>query len=665
MGANAELLKLIGPELELLLPELDEKARRLTLGAVARAAGDGGVTAVAEMTGASWQTVADGAAELADGRFAPPGRIRRPGAGRPKLAETDPGLVPALLALVEDSSRGDPESPLLWTTKSAKNLSGELTAAGHRCSPQTAWRLLREQGFSMQANAKVKEGRRHPDRDAQFRYLAGQAKEHLAAGQPVISVDAKKKEQAGEFAQAGREWRPAGEPVRVRDHSFADRESGPAIPYGVYDVAANAGFVNVGTGGNTAALAVESIRRWWQLAGRGAYPAATRLLVTCDAGGSNGWRNRAWKAGLAALAAQTGLEITVCHFPPGTSKWNKIEHRLFSQITLAWRGRPLTSYDVIINTISAVTTATGLAVTAVLDENRHPAGTRISDEQMKDLEDRHLTRHGFHGEWNYTLAPVPRPAPEPEPAPEPAAAAPPGLCDPAALNHPALTGLDPAGLDALAAALEIPFAARREQRRYLRQGRARQRPPGAGGGWNRKLGLTGHLLATRLRQHLNLPPTVIGALLGTHGTTISHATTLTASLLAACPQPPPAAPPPGIRLRTLGDLREYAAGHGITIPAGTGGRTPPADSTLQAPDTPQTHLNSECLPSSIDVPSLSFGLGPRRWRGRGRRATMMGVATVVARGARIRPGSLRVGFRRSQGSGGRSLSLPRALNSRG
>src|SRR6516162_5219775 len=415
MGVNAELLRVLGPELELLLPELDEKARRLTLGAVARAAGDGGVTAVAKMTGASWQTVANGAAELESGQVAPEGRVRRPGAGRKTLAEADPGLVPALLALVRDSARGDPESPLLWTTKSAVNLAGELTRQGHPCSPQTVWRLLREQGFSTQSNAKVAEGRRHPDRDAQFRYIAAQAREHLAAGQPVISVDAKKKEQIGEFAQGGREWRPGGDPVRVRDHSFADRDGGHAIPYGIYDVGANTGFVNVGTDHNTAALAVESIRRWWDLAGKDAYPAAARLLVTCDAGGSNGWKNRAWKAGLAVLAAETGLEITCCHFPPGTSKWNKIEHRLFSQITLAWRGRPLTSYDVIINPIAAVSTRTGLAVTAVLDQKPCPAGTQISGEQMKDIEERHLRRHEFHGEWNYALLPVPRPAPPPWP----------------------------------------------------------------------------------------------------------------------------------------------------------------------------------------------------------------------------------------------------------
>jgi transposase len=586
MGASRELLKVMGPELELLLPELDEKARRLTLGAVARAAGDGGTGAVAKLTGASWQTVADGAAELASGQVAPPGRVRRPGAGRKKLAETDPGLVPALLALVQESTRGDPESPLVWTTKSAVKLAGELTRQGHRCSPQTVWRLLHEEGFSTQSNARVSEGRRHPDRDAQFGYIAAQATDHLAAGQPVISVDAKKKEQVGPYAQAGAEWRPKGDPVQVRSHDFPDRDGGPAIPYGIYDVGANTGFVNVGTDHNTAALAVESVRRWWNLAGKDAYPQATRLLVTCDAGGSNGWRNRAWKAGLAALAQETGLEITCCHFPPGTSKWNKIEHRLFSQISLGWRGRPLTSYDVIINTISAVTTTTGLTVTAVLDQNPCPTGTQISGEQMNDIEDRRLTRHQFHGEWNYAFAPVPRPAPPPQPAPQPA---PPGLCHPAVLNHPALTGMNPPDLHALAAALEAPFHGRREQRRYTRAGGPRTQT-GRAGGWNRKLSTDGHLIATRLRQHLNLPVKVVGALLGIHATTVSHATSLTASVLAGLPpgRLPPVAPPPATRLQTLDDLRRYAASHGITIPqAPPAARTPPANSTVQAATHPK------------------------------------------------------------------------------
>jgi transposase len=554
----------MGPELELLLPVLDEKSRRLVLGAVARAAGDGGIGAVAKVTGASWQTVADGAAELGSGQVAPEGRIRRPGGGRKKLAGADPGLVPALLALVEDSARGDPESPLAWTTKSVKNLAGELTAAGHRCSPQTAWRLLHEQGFSTQANAKVTEGRRHPDRDAQFRYIAAQAQEHLAAGQPVISVDAKKKEEVGEYAQAGREWRPKGDPVRARDHSFPDEQAGHAIPYGVYDVGANTGFVNVGTDHNTAAFAVESVRRWWQLAGKGAYPHAGRLLITCDAGGNNGWKNRAWKTGLADLARETGLQITCCHFPPGTSKWNKIEHRLFSQITLAWRGRPLTSHDVIINTIAAVTTSTGLTVTAVMDGNPYPTGIQVSDEQMQDVEDRALTRHGFHGEWNYTLLPALRPAPEPrpEPAPPPAAAARAALAPVvSALASPELTGLSRQDLAALAASLELPCAAAREQRLHLERGHSRRARTGPAAPF--RYTLETQLLAAICHHRLGMPYPHIAALLGAHHSTIAEAGQAITSLLGSGH---PALAPGPVRVRTPSDLRTYADTTGITIP---------------------------------------------------------------------------------------------------
>jgi Rhodopirellula transposase DDE domain len=586
--ADADLLRRLGPELELLLPELDEKARRLVLGMAARAAGDGGTGAVARLTGASWQTVADGAAELASGDTAPPGRVRRAGAGRKKLAEADPGLVPALLGLVQDSARGDPGSPLQWTTRSARHLSGELTAAGHRCSPQTAWRLLREQGFSTQANARVAEGRRHPDRDAQFRYIAGQAKEHLAAGQPVISVDAKKKELIGDYARAGAEWRPAGDPVRARSHDFPDKDGGHVIPYGIYDVGANAGFVNVGTDHGTAAFAVESVRRWQDLIGRAAYPAAARLLICCDAGGSNDWRSRAWKAGLAALAQETGLEITVCHFPPGTSKWNKIEHRLFSQITLAWRGRPLTSHDVVVNTIGAVTTATGLTVTAVLDAGSYPTGTRVSDEQMRDLEDRALTRHGFHGEWNYAFPPVPRPAPGPEPGPPPA---PPGP-DLDALAHPALTGMTRTALSALAASLALPYAAAREQRLHLDRGGPRAgRPKGPAAPV--KLSLPAYLLAAIYRYRSGMSCQLIAGLLGVDHSTISVATRHIAGLLAA--QGTVITPGP-YRIRTLDDLHR----HGITITA-PGTPTPP-DNTLTAPATPQTHLNSERLPRGCSDP---------------------------------------------------------------
>jgi hypothetical protein len=564
MGANAELVKLMAAQLELLLPVLDERARRLVLGAVARAAGDGGTGAVAKAAGVSWQTVASGAEELESGQAAPQGRVRRPGAGRKKLAETDPGLVAALLALVEDSTRGDPESPLTWTTRSVKNLSAELTRQGHPCSPQTAWRELHGQGFSTQANAKVSEGKRHPDRDGQFRYIAAQAREHLAAGQPVISVDAKKKEQVGEYAQAGREWRPKGDPVKVRDHGFADEETGHAIPYGIYDVAANTGFVSVGTDHNTAAFAVESIRRWQDLLGKDAYPHATRLLICCDAGGANGWRNRGWKAGLADLARETGLEITVCHFPPGTSKWNKIEHRLFSQITLNWRGRPLTSYDVIINTIGATTTSTGLTVTAALDTGRYPAGTTTSDEQVNEVETRALTRHRFHGEWNYTLQPVLRPAPPPAPpaAPGPAAAARAALAPVvAALASPELTGLSRQDLAALTASVELSHAAAREQRLHLARGHSRRARTGPAAPF--RYTLQTQLLAAIYHHRLGMPYTSIAALLGADHTTITPAGRAIAALLGTGH---PALAPGPARIRTPAGLRHYAATAGITIP---------------------------------------------------------------------------------------------------
>jgi transposase len=308
MGTEADVVRLMAPQLELLLPHLDERSRRLVLGSVALAAGGGGVTAVARASGAAWQTVADGAAELESGQVVQ-GRIRRAGAGRKRAEDEDPQLVPALLALVEDGARGDPQSPLSWTTKSLRHLAGELTAQGHRCSRDMVARLLHEQGFSLQANAKTIEGRQHPDRDAQFGYISAQARAHMAAGQPVISVDAKKKEQVGQYGTAGREWRPAGDPVRVRDHDFPDEEAGKVTPYGVYDIAANAGFVNVGTDHDTAAFAVESIRCWWNTLGADRYPGARRLLVTADAGGSNGYRTRAWKTGLAALAAGTGESV--------------------------------------------------------------------------------------------------------------------------------------------------------------------------------------------------------------------------------------------------------------------------------------------------------------------------------------------------------------------
>ena len=557
MGAGAELLGLMGPQLELLLPVLDEKARRLVLGAVARAAGAGGTGAVAALTGASWQTVADGAAELESGQVAPPGRVRRHGGGRKRLAGHDPGLVPALLALVEDSTRGDPVSPLMWTTRSLRNLSDELAGQGHRCSPQTAGRLLRGQGFSLQANAKTAEGRQHPDRDAQFRYIAGLAGKFLAAGDPVISVDAKKKEQVGPYARAGREWRPAGDPVPVRDHDFPDEDLGTVTPYGVYDVGANAGFVNVGTDHDTAAFAVESIRCWWDTLGRDRYPAARRLLVTADAGGSSGYRTRAWKTGLAALAASTGLEITCCHFPPGTSRWNKIEHRLFSQISRNWRARPLTSHEVIVQTIAATTTATGLTVTAALDTRGYPRGVKITPAQLRELHDTGtLSRHGFHGAWNYTLHPAAA-----RPAPPPPAPAAPARRDQAAaaLAHPALTGITAAALASLAARLELPAAAAREHRLHLATGQPRRRPATT----PPKLTLTAQLTATLARARLGLPMHVLAYLLDVSTDTISPAIRSTRDLLA---EHDITLPPRTASLTTLHDLHRYATTAGITIP---------------------------------------------------------------------------------------------------
>src|SRR5271169_4726740 len=583
MGADAEFLGRLGSSLVTVLPMLDERSRRLVMGMAAQAAGEGGTGAVAALAGAAWATVADGKAEREPGEPAPRGRFRRAGGGRKRLEDADPGLAGALEALMAESSRGDPESPLTWTTRSVKTLSGELTAAGHRCSPAGCWLALRRAGYTLQSNSKAAEGRQHPERDARFRYIAVQAREHLAAGQPVISVDAKKKEQVGNYAQAGREWGPAGSPVVVRSHDFPGKDQQHAIPYGIWDEAANAGFVNVGTDGNTAALAVESIRRWWHLAGKDAYPDATSLLVTCDAGGSNGHRNRAWKAGLAELAQQTGLDITVCRFPPGTSKWNKIEHRLFCQISLAWRGRPLTSYDVIINTIGAVTTSTGLTAAAVLDRGTCPTGRDISDQQIKDIEDRCLTRHQFHGERNYTLLAVPRPAPEPAPVPAPA-----WRCGQQVLSHPALTGIDPQALAGLAAALDIPFRARQEQRRYHRSGRPRQRA--AGGGHNRKLDPADRLLATVIRRHLNLPAHVIATVLGAGRSTISHAISLTGKLLAAGIPLPPAAPPPAIPLRDPdrpARIRRPPRHHHHR-PARPSRHHP--RSHINGPDTPQTQL---------------------------------------------------------------------------
>jgi len=394
--------QLLGAIYELVSPRLDERQRRLLAAAAARALGRGGITLVARATGMSRQTVYDGLADLDDATRLAVGRARRPGGGRKRLTERDPGLVAALEALVDPVTRGDPESPLRWTCKSTAQLAGALTAQGHPVSDDTVGRLLKQQDYTLQRTRKTVEGAQHPDRDAQFGYLNEQARAHLAAGQPVVSVDTKKKELVGDYANPGQEWQPWGAPVEVKVHDFPDKQLGKAIPYGVYDLGANTGWVSVGTDHDTARFAVATLGRWWEQAGRALYPDAERLLVTADAGGSNGYRVRAWKTELARFAAATGLAVTVCHFPPGTSKWNRIEHRLFSAISVNWRGRPLVSHEVIVELIGATTTRTGLRVHAELDRGVYPLGVKVSDAELAAVP---LTRHDWHGEWNYSIAP--------------------------------------------------------------------------------------------------------------------------------------------------------------------------------------------------------------------------------------------------------------------
>jgi hypothetical protein len=386
-----------------ILPHLNERQRRLLLGAAARALGRGGPARVTKASGASRPTVDAGIRELAQpGGPEHSGRVRRPGAGRRRLVERDPGLLGALDRLVDPDTRGDPESPLRWTCKSTRQLAQALTQAGHPVSADTVGRLLRQQGYTLQRTAKTLEGRQHPDRDAQFRYISQQAAAQLAAGQPVVSVDAKKKELVGGFANGGAEWQPSGQPERVNVHDFLDPALGKAIPYGVYDLGANTGWVSVGCDHETSAFAVATLRRWWDGVGRAAYPDADRLLVCADAGGSNDYRRRLWKTELGRLAAETGLQVTVCHFPPGTSKWNKIEHRLFSHISMNWRGRPLVSHQVIVELIGATTTRAGLQVHAELDQGTYPKGIKVSDQELAAVP---IRRHGWHGEWNYTVLP--------------------------------------------------------------------------------------------------------------------------------------------------------------------------------------------------------------------------------------------------------------------
>jgi hypothetical protein len=406
MAIDPARIEEIRSRYEDLAPIMDERVTRLWAAGEAKALGRGGVAAVTAATGILGKRIWHGMRDLAEIRRSPPvvpaqhQRIRRPGAGRKRLTDKDPNLVPDLESLIDPVTRGDPESPLRWTCKSVRKLAEELRAMGHDVGPQKVSELLRELGYSLQATRKTREGCAHPDRNAQFEHINAQASAFQRAGEPVISVDTKKKELVGDFANGGEEWQPAGEPERVRVHDFIDKELGKAIPYGVYDLARNEGWVNVGIDHDTSEFAVESIRRWWRRMGRRAYPDATRLLITADGGGSNGYRTRLWKVELQRFADESGLDITVAHYPPGTSKWNKIEHRMFCHITQNWRGRPLESVESIVSLIGSTTTNAGLRIRAALDKNQYDKGVEISDEEFATLR---IKPHRFHGDWNYTF----------------------------------------------------------------------------------------------------------------------------------------------------------------------------------------------------------------------------------------------------------------------
>jgi hypothetical protein len=534
---------------------LDERQWREYLGVEARALGYGGIAAVARAAGCSESTVAAGVAgiEAEDGPGAlPPGRARRPGGGRKKAEDKDPGLRPALRGLAEAATRGDPIAEITWCSLSLRDLEREMARLGFRCGKDAIARMLREDGYSLQGMSRVLEGKQHPDRDAQFRHINAMIAAFRDAGDPVASVDTKKKEQLGPFHRAGRSWRPAGDPVQVRDHDFPDEELGKITPYGVYDIAANRGFVSVGTSRDTAAFAVNALRLWWRHEGSSRYPAARRLLVTCDAGGSNGYRCRLWKDQLARLAAETGLEIWVCHFPPGTSKWNKIEHRLFCHITRTWRARPLMTKEDAVAGIAATTTYAGLKCTAVLDDGDYPDGVKVSDQRMKHLEDRILDRQDARGEWNYAVLPEPRPGPDPEPEPRPGP-------DPALLA--ALAGLAGIGdLEALLAAVAVPWQAAREQRLHLDRGRGRRK---ASGGGPERLPFEAIVTAVACRQRLGMPCRLLGELLGAHETTISLAARRITPLLE---EHGIIRQHGGIRIATHDQLLKHAATAGISLP---------------------------------------------------------------------------------------------------
>ncbi len=386
-------------------PLLDERTRRLIAASEAMGLGYGGVSIVRRACGLSRKAIAKGIREIQSGDSPPEGRMRRPGGGRKKITVSDPALLAALESLIESGTRGDPESPLRWICNSTRTLAAQLTKDHHPISYVKVAQLLHEQNYSLQSNRKTEEGEDHPDRDAQFRHINTCVKKTLAAGMPVISVDTKKKELPGNYDNAGQQWRAAKQPRKVSGHDFPDPEVPRAYPYGIYDLGQNAGFVNVGTDHDTGAFAVASIRGWWRFEGRHLYPGARQLVITADGGGSNGSRLRLWKLELQTFADETGLSLSICHFPPGTSKWNKIEHRLFSFISSNWRGEPLRDYETIVNLIANTTTAKGLTVKCRLDRRKYPTGRKVSDQEMQRVN---LERNQFHGDWNYIIKPTPK-----------------------------------------------------------------------------------------------------------------------------------------------------------------------------------------------------------------------------------------------------------------
>jgi len=562
-------------------PFLDERGWRVYLGTEARMLGHGGIAAVARASGASETTVKAGAAEAADGQALAalaPGRSRRPGAGRPRAGDAQPGLGQALDEVLEPGMRGSPVAALTWNTLTLRGIAGKMAARGYRCGKDALARMMRARGYSLRGMSRVLEGTQHEDRDAQFQHVSDMIALFAAAGEPAVSADTKKKEPVGPYQRPGsRTWQRADSRVQVRDHDFPDPELGKITPYGIYDLAANTGFVSVGTSHDTGAFAASALRLWWQHQGKAAYPGAEYLLIACDAGGSNGYRCRLWKSGLEALAAETGLTIMVVHLPPGTSKWNKIEHRLFCHITRTWSAAPLLTVEHALAGIEATTTAGGLKVTAVLDDGDYPDGIQVSDERMRYLEDRVIDRGAFHGEWNYAILPRPRDVPEPGPGPAPAGP------DPALLEALAALAGIPAGLHEQAV---LEWDAAREHQLTLGRGRQRRRARRRDPGYTR-LSHQAVLTAAACHIRLGMTWTLLGHLLGVHESTISVPGNWAIPVLAA--HGITARPGTG-RIRTTAQLLEHAAASGITLTIRPPGPEEPPGTGQQEPrDTPENH----------------------------------------------------------------------------